>query len=68
MYAWDYPQKYGANNAIGSGERVESLHRRYRGRFGNEASRSDRLRGAGVTETSERPGSFSAVFIGAMRG
>ena len=68
MYAQDYPRKYGANNAIGSGERVESLHQRYRGRFGNEASRSDWLRGARVTETSERPGSFGAVFIGAMHG
>ena len=68
MYVRDYPRKYGANNAIESGERVESPHRRCRGRFRNEVSRSDRLRGVGVTETSEWPRPFSAVFVGAMRG
>ena len=68
MYVRDYPQKYGTNNALGSGKQVESLHRWYRGRFGNEASRSDRLQGVGVLETLEWSRPFGAVFVGAMHG
>ena len=68
MYAWDFPRKNGANNAIGPGKWVESLSRRHRGRFGNEASRSDRVRGVGVPETTEWSRSFGAVFVGAMCG
>ena len=56
------------NNAIGPGEHVESLSQRHQGRFGNEASRSDRERGVGVPERTEQSRSISAVFIRAMRG
>ena len=56
------------NNAIGSGEWVESLSRRHQGRFGNEASQSDRVRGVGVPETTKWSRPFGAVIVGAIRG
>ena len=62
------PRKYGANNTIGLGERVESPRRWHRGWFGNEASRSDRVQGVGVSEKSEWSRPFGAVFVGAMHG
>ena len=68
MYARDFPRKNGMNNAIGPGERVESLSRRHRGQFRNEASRSDRVRGVGVPEMTEWSRSFGAVFVRAMHG
>ena len=68
MYVRDFPQKNGVNNDIGPGERVESLSRWHRGWFGNEASRSNRVRGVGVPETMEWSRSFGAVFVGAMCG
>ena len=68
MYAWDFPRRNGANNAIGPGEWVESQRRWHRGRFGNKASRSDQERGVGVPERTERSRSVGAVFVGAMCG
>ena len=68
MYVQDFPQRNGANNAIGPGERMGSLSRQHRGRFRNKASRSDRVRGVGVPEMTEWSRSFGAVFIGAMHG
>ena len=68
MYAQDFPWRNGVNIAIGPGERVESQRRRHRGWFRNEASRSDRERGVGVPERTERSRSVGAVFVRAMRG
>ena len=68
MYAWDFPWRNGANNAIGPGERLESRIRRHRGGVGNEASQSDQEQGVGVPERTERSRSVGALFIGAMRG
>ena len=56
------------NNAIGLGERVESLSQRHRGWFRNEASRSDQVQGVGVPETTKWSRPFGAVIVGAIRG
>ena len=64
----DFPQENGVNDAIGPGEWVESPRRRDRGWFGNKVSQSNRVRRVRVPERTEWSRSFSAVFVGAMRG
>ena len=68
MYAWDFPQENGMNNAIGPGEQVESPRQQDQGRLRNEVSWSDWVQRVGVPERTEWSGSFGAVFIRAMHG